>query len=323
VSVILAPENKLEEAWMRDIYVSTLKELMLKDETIVAMDADLMLSLNILGLKQELPDRLIDCGIQEANMIGVAAGMSATGLKPFVHSFGTFATRRCYDQVFISAAYAKLNVKIIGSDPGIAASFNGGTHMPFEDAGIMRNIPEMTVIEPVDNVMVKDIVKQLAGLYGVYYLRLYRKNPIKIYEEGSSFEIGKAVELKDGSDVSIIASGLLAAEALKAAELVKREGISARVINMFTWKPLDEEMVVKCAQETGAVVTVENHNIINGLGSAVAEALVENRPVPMERIGCEDQFGEVGTEDYLMKRYKMTAQDIAGKVRKVIAKKRN
>lgn len=323
MSVILPPENKLEEAWMRDIYASALKELMLKDDTIVALDADLMLSMNLLGLKQELPDRIIDCGIQEANMIGVAAGMSAAGLKPFVHSFGTFATRRCYDQIFISAAYAGLNVKIIGSDPGIAASFNGGTHMPFEDAGIMRNIPEMTVIEPVDNVMLKDIVKQLAGLYGVYYLRLYRKNPIKIYEEGSSFKIGKAVELREGSDVSIIVSGLLTGEALKAAELVKQEGISARVINMFTWKPLDETMLVKCAQETGAVVTVENHNIINGLGSAVAEVLVENCPVPMERIGCEDQFGQVGTVDYLMKRYKMTAPDIAGKVKKVIARKRN
>jgi transketolase len=323
MSVIIAQNNIKEQVMMRDVYAKTLIELASADRRIVALDADLMKSMGMMPFMEAYPDRTFDCGVQEANMIGVAAGLSATGKVPYAHSFGPFVTRRCFDQVFISAAYAKLNVRIVGSDPGVTAAYNGGTHMPLEDMGIMRNIPTMTVLEPTDSVMLKDLIKQLANLYGVFYIRLLRKNPIKIYEEGSTFTIGKAVSIKDGEDATIISSGILVAEALKAALILEKEKISARVVNMFTWKPADREMIVKCARETGAIVTAENHNIINGLGSAVAETLVEEEPVPMERIGCLDEFGEVGPEDYLRERFKMTAKDIAIKVKKVIARKKS
>ncbi len=194
---------------MRDAYCQTLIELASQDERIVAVDADVMNSMGTVPFQQEFPDRSFNCGIQEANMIGVAAGLSATGKIPFAHTFGVFATRRVLDQVFVSCSYAKLNVKIIGGDPGITAAFNGGTHMPFEDLGIMRGIPEMVVIEPTDSTMMRDITRQIVGMYGVCYIRSVRKNAVQVYEEGSRFEIGKAALLRDGKDVTIIATGLL------------------------------------------------------------------------------------------------------------------
>lgn len=321
MSIKLAKKNIKEDIMMRDAYCKTLMELAEKDERIVALDADLMNSMGMLPFMKAYPERTFNCGVQECDMIGIAAGLSATGKVPYAHSFGPFATRRCFDQVFISAAYAKLNVRIIGSDPGVTAAYNGGTHMPFEDIGIMRNIPTMTVIEPTDAVMLKDVIGQLANLYGVYYIRLMRKNAVKIYDEGSTFEIGKGIELRDGKGVSIIASGILVAEALEAANILKEEGISARVVNIFTIKPIDRDLIEKCARETGAIVTAENHNIINGLGSAVAEVLAETVPVPMERIGCQDEFGEVGPENYLKERFEMTAADIVKKVKRVIQRK--
>lgn len=322
MSVILATENVKEQELMRDAYCKTLIELASKDERIVALDADLMNSMGMVPFLNTFPERTFNCGVQEANMIGVAAGLSATGKIPYAHSFACFSTRRCYDQIFISGAYARLNVRIIGSDPGITAAYNGGTHMPLEDLGIMRNIPDMTVIEPVDTVMLKDIIKQLAKKYGMFYVRLLRKNAIKIYEEESTFEIGKAVELRDGKDVTLIATGIMVAEALKAAEILKNRGISAKVVNMFTLKPIDKEMIIKCANQTGAIVTCENHNIINGLGSAVAEVLVENNPVPVERVGTRDLFGEVGPVDYLQERFEMTYEHIVKKAEKVISRKK-
>ncbi len=275
----------------------------------------------MIPFKEAFPDRAFDVGVQEANMIGVAAGLSATGKIPFAHSFASFATRRCFDQIFLSCGYAKLNVRITGSDPGVTAAFNGGTHMPFEDMGILRNIPDITILEPVDTVMLKNLLEQLVEPYGVFYIRLLRRNPIRIYEEGSTFEIGKGVQLKDGKDVTIFATGIMVAEALKAAESLAQEGISARVVNIFTLKPIDKEMIIKCAEETGAIVTAENHSIINGLGSAVAEVLVESVPVPMERIGVRDLFGEVGSVDYLIERFEMTSSDIVAKVKKVLERK--
>jgi transketolase len=322
MNIKLAKNNVKEEKMMKDIYCETLMELAKNDKRIVALDADLMNSMGMPPFKKAYPERTFNCGIQEADMIGIAAGLSATGKVPFAHTFGVFASRRCYDQTFISAAYARLNVRIIGSDPGVTAQYNGGTHMPFEDMGILRNIPTMTIIEPTDGVMLKDLIKQLANLYGVFYIRLLRKNAIKIYEEGSTFKIGKAIELRGGSDVTLISSGILVHESLKAADMLAAEGINARVVNMFTWKPVDADMIVKCAKETGAIVTVENHNIINGLGSAVAEVLAENFPSPLERIGCKDQFGEVGSQDYLMERFELTAADIVKKAKKAIGRKK-
>lgn len=321
MTILLTKNNVKEDIEMRNVYCQTLIELARKNDQIVVLDADLMSSMGMIPFLKEFPKRTFNCGVQEANMMGVAAGLSVTGKIPYAHTFGTFATRRCYDQVFMSGAYAKANVRIIGSDPGVTSAYNGGTHMPFEDMGIMRNIPEMAVLEPTDSIMLKDIIKRLTGLYGMFYIRLLRRNAIKIYKEGSTFKIGKAVKLKNGKDVTIIANGIMVAEALNASYMLEERGISARVLDMFTLKPIDKEEIIKCAKETGAIVTAENHNIINGLGSAVAEVLVENIPTPMERVGVKDLFGEVGPVDYLKERFELTANDIVRKVEKVLKRK--
>jgi transketolase len=317
----LAQEQKLEDIAMRDAYCNTLLELAAKNDKVVVLDADLMSSMGMVPFLEKYPEKTFNVGVQEANMIGVAAGLSATGLIPYAHTFGPFASRRCYDQIFLSVGYSKLNVRIIGSDPGITAAFNGGTHMPFEDLGILRNIPNITILEPVDSTMLIDLIKQTAHMYGLIYIRLLRKNAIKIYEEGSSFEIGKGMTLVDGNDVTIIATGIMVKEALDAAEILKSEGIHARVVNIFTLKPIDKELIIHCAKETGAMVTAENHNIINALGSAVAEVLGENIPVPLERVGVKDMFGEVGPVDYLRERFELTAEEIVSKCKKAIARK--
>jgi transketolase len=254
-------------------------------------------------------------------MIGTAAGMSELGLVPYAHSFGTFASRRVMDQVFVSAAYAKLNVRIIGSDPGVTASLNGGTHMPLEDIGMFRTIPEVTIIEPTDSAMLADVIKQTKDLYGVFYIRLSRKKAAEIFE-GDGFEIGKAITLRGGKDATIFASGISVADSLAAADELSKEGIEVSVKNIWTIKPIDEEAVKEAAEETGAIVTAENHNIIGGLGSAVAEVLAEKSPAPLERIGVRDRFGEVGSVGYLKKAFHMEKSDIAEAVRKVLARKR-
>jgi transketolase len=321
MTILLAKENVEEQLEMRHAYCQTLMELAEKDRRIVVLDADLLYSMGMVPFQTKYPQRTFDCGVQEANMIGVAAGLSATGKVPFAHSFATFTTRRSLDQVFMSAAYAKLNVRIIGSDPGVMASFNGGTHMAFEDLGVMRGIPEMTVLEPTDSTMLCDLIKQLANAYGVFYIRLMRRNAVKVYEEGSTFAIGKAVTLREGKDATIIAIGLCVAESIQAAKVLASRGLSVRVVNMFTLKPLDREAVIRCAAKTGAIVTAENHNIINGLGSAVAEVLSESIPTPLERVGVQDLFGEVGSADYLKQKFELTAADIVKKVEKVISRK--
>jgi transketolase len=321
MNVVIAKNNEKEDIEMRVAYCQTLIDLAKENEEIVTVDADVMNSMGTTGFRKAFPERSINCGIQEANMIGVAAGLSATGKIPFAHTFGVFATRRVYDQIFVSCAYAKLNVKIVGGDPGITAAFNGGTHMPFEDMGIMRNIPEVTIIEPIDSTMIKDLTRQMANSYGTFYMRIQRKTAIKVYEEGSVFEIGKAAQIRDGKDATIIATGLLVAETIKAADILGQKGISVRILNMFTLKPIDKEAILKAAEETGAIVTAENHNIINGLGSAVSEVLAENTSVPMERIGVKDIFGEVGSEDYLKERFELTANDIVKKVEEVMKRK--
>ena len=306
---------------MRDVYCETLIELAGKNEDIIVMDADLVGSSGTKPFFKAFPDRAIQCGVAEANMIGMAAGLSSMGKIPFAHSFGCFASRRVCDQIMISAAYAQQNVRIIGSDPGITAAYNGGTHMPFEDMGVLRSIPHITLIEPTDPVMLADITRQLEGLYGVYYIRMARKNVTGIYEDGSSFEIGRGNIITDGADVSIIASGIMVAQALDAAKTLKEEGISARVVDMFTWKPIDEDMVENCAITTGAIVTAENHNIIGGLGSAVAEALVKSKSAPLEMVGVMDRFGQVGTEDFLREEYNLTSKAIVAAAKKAIARK--
>lgn len=311
-----------EKQEMRKVFAKTMDELAETDPRVMYLDADLMNSLAMVPFAQKHPDNTINCGIQEANMIGVAAGLSATGMIPYVHTFATFASRRAMDQIFISGSYARLNVKILGSDPGITAAFNGGTHMPFEDMAVMRCIPEMTVIEPTDSVMLEDIIRQTKDLYGMYYIRLVRKKARQIFESGSTFDLGKGIVLKEGSDVTIIAAGILVAEALEAAEKLEACGISARVVNIFTVKPIDAELIIESAEKTGNIVTAENHNIIGGLGSAVAEVLAENAPVPLKRIGINDQFGEVGSVDYLKEKFGLTAKHIAAACNEIIKSRR-
>jgi transketolase len=307
---------------MRDAYCETLMAMAEENNDIVALDADLVSSSGMKPFFKKYPERAINVGIAEANMIGIAAGLSAVGKTPFAHSFGCFASRKTCDQIMISAAYAKLNVKILGSDPGVTAAYNGGTHMPFEDIGVLRSIPEITIIELTDPVMVADVVRQVADTYGVHYLRMPRKNVMTVYEEGSAFEIGKGNVLLDGRDVTIIASGIMVAEALRAAQMLKEERISARVVDMFTVKPIDMELVERCARETRAIVTAENHNVYGGLGSAVSEAVCATYPVPVEMVGVKDQFGQVGTEDWLRKEYNLTAEEIVSAVKRVLPRKR-
>lgn len=321
MSISIMQEFKNDSRMMRSVYCNTLIDMAERDARVVVLDADLMKSMGMIPFLKKFPERTFNCGVQEADMIGIAAGLSATGKIPFAHTFGPFASRRCFDQVFISAAYAKLNVRIVGSDPGITAAYNGGTHMPFEDMGLMRCIPGATILEPTDCVMLEDILRQVKDMYGVFYIRLLRKEPVMIYEPGSTFEIGKGITIRDGNDVTLITSGFLVSDTLEAADILKQQGVSARVVNMFTWKPIDTELITKCVSETGAIVTVENHNIINGLGSAVAEVLAENVQAPMERIGSRDRFGEVGSVDYLKKTFEMTADDIVKKTMKVIQRK--
>ncbi len=314
-------ELKKAEVPMRDAYCNTLMQMAEKDERIVALDADLISSSGMKPFFAKFPERAIQCGIAEANMIGIAAGLSLTGKVPFAHSFGPFASRRVCDQIFISATYANLNIRILGSDPGVTAAYNGGTHMPFEDMGVLRSIPGITLIEPCDPVAVADIVSQLADVYGVYYMRMARKSSIAVYEPGSTFEIGKGNLLRNGTDVTIIASGIMVAESLKAAAALEADGVSARVVDLFTWKPIDTELIVDCAEKTGAIVTAENHNIFGGLGSAVAEAVTQNCPVPMEFVGVTDRFGQVGTEDFLRAEYGLTAENVAAAAKRAIERK--
>ncbi len=321
MSFRVAEKLEAEKQFMRDAYCQSLMELAEKDKNIVVLDADLMGAMGMKPFQAKYPEQTIDCGIQEANMVGVACGLSAVGKIPFAHTFGPFATRRVCDQVFMSGVYAKNNVRIVGSDPGITAQINGGTHMPFEDMGIMRGMPTMTVLEPTDVAMLKWMINDVAYRKGMFYIRLVRKSCTKVYEDGSTFELGKAAVLKDGTDVTIISSGYCVAESLKAAKMLEEENISARVINMFCWKPIDAEAVMKASKETGAIVTAENHNVINGLGSAVAEVLAKNAPAPQEMIGVQDEFGEVGYIDYLSERFKLNAKYIVEAAKKSISRK--
>lgn len=315
-------EIKPEKAEMRAAFAAVMNELAAADPAVCYFDCDVINSTGMVNFCEKYPDRGVDCGIQEANMICVAAGASAVGMKPFTQTFGPFAARRVIDQVYISAAYAKLNVRMFGTDAGVTASYNGGTHMPIEDMGLMRTIPDVTLIEPTDSVMLADLMRQTKDMYGVFYFRTTRKVTDQIFEEGSTFEIGKAAVLREGTDVTLITSGFCTSDTLAAADALAQEGISARVLNIFTWKPIDREAITAAARETGAIVTVENHNIINGLGSAVAEVVGETCPVPLRRIGVPDRFGEVGSIDYLKEIFGMTREDIVRAAKEVLARKK-
>ena len=311
-------DGQYEKKALKEVLAETMSDLMYEDPDVIYLDADLMSSSGATAFVGKHPKRVINCGIQEANMIGVAAGLSAVGKKPYAHSFATFASRRCYDQAFLSVGYARNSVRIIGTDPGVTAAFNGGTHMPFEDMALMRAVPGSTVIDITDGVMLKEILKLVKDRNGLTYIRTTRKMHKAMFGADSTFEIGKGITLRDGTDATVFACGLLVGEAMAAADILCKEGISLRVVNIYTIKPIDEELVIKCAKETGAVVTAENHNVIGGLGSAVSDVIVRRCPVPMELVGVNDEFGEVGHLEYLMKRYGLIVENIVEKVKKAV-----
>lgn len=319
--IIAADRLNVKDPEMRAVYAATLEKLIQKDSKVVALDADLMRAIGTFGLLEKYPDNLFDCGIAEANMVGVAAGLSTEGFVPFVHSFGCFVARRALDQIFMSCAYAKQNVKIIGSDPGVVAALNGGTHTPNEDIAALRAIPEMTIVDMCDSVMAADLLPQIAETYGTFFIRYPRTSIPRVYDEKMHFKLGEAVTLREGKDLTIIASGIEVSEALIAADELAEEGIECRVLDMFTIKPLDKDAIIAAAKETGAIVTAENHNLNGGLGSAVAECLAESCPIPMERVANQDRFGDVGSLRYLMEEYGLTAKFIVEKAKKVLERK--
>lgn len=305
-------ENRQEAGReLRDCVVETLQELMKNDDKITALEADLGGASGFTKIKKTNPERFIQCGIAEANMMGVAAGLSLTGFKPFTHTFAPFATRRVFDQLFLSGAYAGNTINVYGSDPGFSVASNGGTHTAWEDVALIREIPGAVICDPADDVQMEWIIKEFLKMEGIHYVRSNRKAVRNVYKKGSSFKIGQGNILKEGKDILIIAAGQLVSEALDCAEELEKEGYSVEVIDMFTIKPLDEKLLIKEAKGKSKIVTIENHSIYGGLGSAVSEVIAENGiSVPVKRIGVKEKFGQVGTAEFLQEEFGLTAKQI-------------
>ena len=301
-----------------EIIGETFQELFCEDPKVVYIDADLMGSLKTQNLWKEFPNNVFNTGIQEANMIGLASGMYLNGFKPYVHTFSPFATRRVFDQLAVSVAYAHKSIRVIGSDAGIMATHNGGTHMCFEDVAMVRALPEACIVDVSDPLMCKAFMKMTKDRLGLTYIRTPRRDLKDIYEPGTTFEIGKAKVLVDGTDATLISCGIMVGTCLDAAKVLAQNGISVRVVDSITIKPLDEDLVIKSAKETNNIVTVENANIIGGLGSAVCECLAENCPVRVTRIGIEDEFGCVGEEPFLREKFGLTVDNIVNKVKQLV-----
>ncbi len=305
---------------MRAVYAACLAELMEKDKRVLVLDADLAKASGTLGLYEKFPKQMFDCGVAEQNMASIAAGLSSYGFKPWIETFTPFATRRICDQIAISVAYAKQNVKIVGTDPGIAAELNGGTHMSLEDIGVLRSIPGMVIFEPVDDVQLRAAMPVLDAYEGPVYVRLFRKELPTVFGPDYKFDLFKADAIRQGKDLSIFVSGLLTADAVEAAERLAAEGVDAELINIHTIKPIDRETVLASARKTGAVLTVENHNIVGGLHSAVLEALAAER-IPVCAVGVEDRFGEVGKLPYLRQAMGLTVENIVAGAKKALSLK--
>ena len=308
--------SEVKKIATRDSYGNALASLGREHENLVVLDADLAAATKTGIFKKEFPERHIDCGIAEANMIGIAAGLASTGKVPFCSSFAMFAAGRTFEQSRNSVGYPHLNVKIGATHAGISVGEDGATHQCNEDIALMRTIPGMTIINPSDDIEAKAAVKAAYEMEGPVYLRFGRLAvPVINDRDDYKFEIGKGVVLKEGTDLTLIATGLEVAESLAAAEKLEAEGISVEVINMHTIKPLDVDLVVRSAAKTGKVVTVEEHSIIGGLGSAVAEVLAEKQPAKLLRIGVEDRFGESGPALKLLEKYELDAAGIYKKVK--------
>lgn len=303
----------------RESYGNAIKELAAENPDIVVLDADLAAATKTGIFKKAYPERFFDCGIAEANMMGVAAGLAACGKIPFASSFAMFAAGRAYEIVRNSIGYPGLNVKIGATHAGISVGEDGATHQCCEDIALMRTIPGMTVINPADDIEARAAVKAAAEMNGPVYLRFGRlAAPVFNDNNDYKFEIGKGVELREGNDITIIATGLMVYEALKAADMLKEDGISAGVVNIHTIKPIDKELICKVAENSGILMTVEEHSVIGGLGSAVSEVVTECYPVPVIKIGVNDEYGHSGPAAELLKEFGLCAENIADKVRKTL-----
>jgi len=305
----------------REAYGEALLALGKKNENVVVLDADLSKSTKTSVFASQFPERFFNMGISEQDLLTTAAGFAAAGKMPFASTFAVFATGRAFEQIRNSIAYTNLKVVIAASHAGITVGEDGGSHQSIEDLALMRSLPNMTVIVPADEVETAQAVEAAVEHPGPVYLRLGRMGVPNVSPVDYKFTIGKATVLQDGQDATVIATGIMVNEALLAAQILKEKGLSVRVINMPTIKPLDEDVVIKAAKETGALVTAEEHNIIGGLGSAVAEVLAEKAPAYLERVGIQDVFGQSGTPQELLNLYKLTASDIAAAVERVVAKK--
>ncbi|MDE5569652.1 MAG: transketolase family protein [Ruminococcus sp.] len=303
----------------RDSYGESLKELAEEYNNLVVLDADLAAATKTGIFKKAYPERFFDCGIAEANMMGVAAGLASCGKIPFASTFAMFAAGRAYEIVRNSIGYPHLNVKIGATHAGISVGEDGATHQCNEDIALMRTIPGMTIINPCDDVEARAAVRAAVEFNGPVYMRFGRLAvPVINDSETYKFELGKGVIMKDGNDVTIVATGLMVNEALESAKVLETEGISARVVNIHTIKPLDKKLICKCAEETGVIVTAEEHSVIGGLGSAVAEAVTECCPVPVIKVGVNDEYGYSGPAVDLLKKFGLSAENIADKAREAV-----
>jgi len=312
----------MEKVATRDAYGEALLELGAQNEQVVVLDADLSKSTKTAGFGKKYPERFINVGIAEQNLIGISAGLAAAGKIPFASTFAMFATGRAFEIIRNSVGYPKLNVKICATHAGLTVGEDGASHQALEDIACMRAIPNMTVIVPADGVETKMAIHAIAKYDGPVYVRLGRSAVPTINDKDTyKFEIGKGSLLKPGTDVTIIATGIMVSEAVEASKELESKGISVRVINMHTIKPIDKDIIIKAAEETGAIVTAEEHNIIGGLGSAVAEVISENHPVLLKRVGTNDTFGESGSPNDLLKKYGLTKEKIVEAVESIFQKK--
>ena len=296
-------KTKVEKIATRESFGRALEELGMENKKVVVLDADLYNSTKTEYFKEKYPDRFINLGIAEADMIGTAAGLATCGQIPFASTFAAFATGRVYDQIRTSIAYPKLNVKICATHAGVTVGEDGATHQMLEDINLMRGLPNMVVISTSDDIQTKWTVKEIAKYSGPVYLRLSRYKVPNIYNEKTKFEIGKGIQIGDGNDATIFATGITVAEAIEAQKILKEQGIDVRVVDIHTIKPIDKELIIKCAKETKKLISVEDHSIIGGLGTAISEVLTDNYPKKLVRMGIDDTFGRSGRAEDLMKYY--------------------
>jgi transketolase len=306
---------------IRQTYGEALLDLGHDNSDVVVLDDDLYEPNHLTYFKDAFPERFFEIGIAEQNLVGVAAGLSDFGKIPFATAFGTFIAKRAAEPVSVLIAYSGMNVKLVGHQAGLTGGTNGPTHMPIEDVAYMRATPDMVVVEAADHIEMHRMVRAIAEYEGPVYMRVGRDGRPDLFDEEYQFTLGKAAQLHDGEDATVIASGAMVWIAREAVESLASEGLQVRLLNMHTIKPLDEATIIQAANETGAVVTAENHNYVNGLGSAVAEVLVENAPVPMKRVGIKDLFTESGPHEQLFEKYGLTSEAIKQAVREVIAAK--